>query len=346
MAIGPDLSSIRPVASIDVNATRIVTIADAKQDAISRLTQIALGQQVTGKVLSALDDGTFLVRINDATARMNLPANSKPGESLLLTLTSTNPRPTFLLAQNASAAVTASVSPTGRLIDQVLQAAQQRNVAPILEAQAPALNAPTTQGTQIATALREAITFSGLFYESHLRQWAAGTRTLPDLLREPQAQLGKLALVTSNQPTQPNQTNQAAQLIAGSEAINSPATQLMALQLDTLENQRMVWRGELWPGQLLDWEISQREPDSSHTEAERTTAEPSWHSVVRFELPTLGTVSASIKLVGQRVQMQLRTDNDAAVGTLRSNGTRLADALDAAGSTLELLTIQRDTLQP
>lgn len=336
MAIGPDLSSIRPVVSIDASATRIVTIADAKQDAISRLTQIALGQQVTGKVLSALDDGTFLVRINDATARMNLPANSKPGESLLLTLTSTNPRPTFLLAQNASAAVTASVSPTGRLIDQVLQAAQQRNAAPILEARAPALNAPTTQSAPIATALRDAIAFSGLFYESHLRQWVAGTRTLPDLLREPQAQLGKLALATPNPADQTSTSN----------TINSPTTQLMALQLDTLENQRVVWRGELWPGQLLDWEISQREPDSNHTDAEHTTAEPSWHSVVRFELPTLGTVSASIKLVGQRVQMQLRTDNDAAVSTLRNNGTQLADALDAAGSTLELLSVKRDAARP
>ena len=46
-----DLTSIRPVAAIDAPRA-VVTVADARQDALARLTQIALGQQVRATVLS------------------------------------------------------------------------------------------------------------------------------------------------------------------------------------------------------------------------------------------------------------------------------------------------------
>lgn len=321
-----DLSSIRPVAAIDA-PTSIATLADARQDAVSRLAQIALGQQVLGKVLSALDDGTFLVRINDATARMNLPPDTKAGDTLRLTLSGTTPRPTFLLEQGAAtAAATTSVSPTGRLIDSLLQAARQSSAPPTLQVSTPLLSAATPQPGQIATALRDAVVFSGLFYESHVSQWAAGSRTLPELMREPQAQAANLLLANP-------------ETMSRGETLNQAAAQLVTQQLDTLENQRVLWRGELWPGQPLEWEISRDAPDSNHNAT--PSGEPTWQSVVRFEMPLLGAVSATIKLVGQHVQMQLRTESDAATAMLRSNGSRLAEALDAAGSTLDSLTIKR-----
>jgi flagellar hook-length control protein FliK len=169
-----------------------------------------------------------------------------------------------------------------------------------------------------------------VFYESHLRQWAAGTRSLPDLMREPQAQLAQQATATPDAPTR-------------NDGSLSPGTQLLALQLDTLENQRLAWRGELWPGQALEWEIRREDAHdgnadgaAAHTAAEAT---PVWHSVVRFELPLLGAVSASIRLAGPQLQLCLRTDSDHAAAALRSNGPRLAAALEAAGSTLENLSV-------
>ena len=61
MLLRADMTSVRPVASIDAAATLVVTVADAKLEAVGRLAQIAVGQQVPAKVLTALDDGTFLV---------------------------------------------------------------------------------------------------------------------------------------------------------------------------------------------------------------------------------------------------------------------------------------------
>lgn len=45
----------------------------------------------------------------------------------------------------------------------------------------------------LADSLAQAVATSGLFYESHLAQFAAGTRTLAQLMQEPQARLNALA---------------------------------------------------------------------------------------------------------------------------------------------------------
>jgi len=320
-----DLSSIRPVLAIDAPTTT-VTIADAKHEAVSRLAQIALGQQVSAKVLSALEDGTFLVRVAGATARMNLPVDAKVGQSLLLTLTSTTPRPTFLLGTPVNAAATATVSAAGRLIDHLIQSARQQGAPTALQGSAPLLTSASSPPGQIAAALREAVVYSGLFYESHVAQWAAGKRNLPELLREPQAQ-------DARQAANPQAAPRA-------DAPHSPSAQLMLLQLDTLEHQRVLWRGELWPGQQLEWEISKDAPESGH--AGGPDEESSWQSVVRFELPRLGKVTGAIRLVGDRLQMQLRTETDAAALALRTQGAQLSGALSAAGSTLESLTVTPD----
>ncbi|HIH2693465.1 TPA: flagellar hook-length control protein FliK, partial [Burkholderia cenocepacia] len=63
-------------------------------------------------------------------------------------------------------------------------------------ARAPAASGPATPASAQASsaaaardALAQAVSESGLFYESHLAQWLAGQRPLAALMREPQARL-------------------------------------------------------------------------------------------------------------------------------------------------------------
>ncbi len=331
-----DLTSIRPVAAIDAPRA-VVTVADARQDALARLTQIALGQQVRATVLSMLEDGSVLARVAGTAVRLNLPVAAKAGDTLQLIKAGTQPRPTFLLAPTPQAEGDAptTVSAAGRLIDHLLQSARRDGATAALEGGAPLLKSAQTPPAQIAGALRTALEFSGLFYESHLAQWTAGRRSLADVLREPQVREARQL---------------AAQAQAAAPSAEAPArqtTQLIPLQLETLEQQRVLWRGELWPGQPLEWEIrrdddDRGDSDGEHSAGPEAAAEPCWHSVVRFELPRLGKVSAALRLAGDRLQLQLRTDSDAAALALRQHGGQLSDALAAAGSTLESLKVQRD----
>jgi flagellar hook-length control protein FliK len=84
-------------------------------------------------------------------------------------------------------------------------------------------------------------------------------------------------------------------------------------------------------------QTQQQQPDSGADAPER-----SWQSVVRFDLPTLGQIAATITLVGDHVQVQMRTANPDSAQTLRLHGAQLSEALAAAGSTLDLLTVKQE----
>lgn len=381
-------SAVHPVNAVEP-ATAVVSVADTRQEAFSRLAQIAVGQQMSGRILSNFSDGTFLVRIANTAARMVLPNNAKVGDALVLTLVSKDPRPTFSvnegsirpdeesasvalsnagramqkdlkslqfvtrddagagqIAQNediaadaqakgarpgqtgAPASTTTTLSNAARLIDSLLHASQQGDMADHVSAPAPLLPRAGLPPEQMAGALKDAIAYSGVFYESHVSAWAAGQRPVEELLREPQAQVaakhgGEINLLSQNDPAQ----NQLGQIIN--------------LQLNALEQQRVLWHGEVWPGQKMDWEISQEHgQQQSNTQAD-DEAPPSWHSVVRFDFAHLGGVSASIRLIGQQIHVQVKADNESTAAALRGNSGLFADAMAAAGTSLDSLIVKQ-----
>lgn len=301
----------------------VLPLADAREEASRQFTSGALGQQFQGKVLSRFDDGSFLVRIADAVVRMLLPAGTRTGDLLPLTLMGREPQLTFLLGAQPGAATT-SLSTTGRLIDNLLHTAQQNGAPNTVLGKTALIASPAMNTAQIAVALRDTIAFSGLFYEAHVREWANGNRSLPELMREPQAQAGHA------------QQADPATALPRSDANNTALTQLINQQLNTLEQQRVLWRGEAWPGQTMEWEVGEDTPEGSSRDMQ-----PSWHSEVRFELPTLGTVAATIRLTGEHLHIQIHADTEASASSLRTHGAQLSDALDAAGIPLDSLIVKQ-----
>lgn len=360
-----DMTGTRPLVHVEALAPA-APVGDARQESFNRLAHIAIGKQFQAEILSRMNDGTFLVRIDSAAVRMNLPAGTQVGDTLDLTLVAAQPRPTFLLRQQPGAA-TASLSATGRMIDSLLHDAQQEGAPTVLTGKTPLVASSAATPSQIAAALRNALTFSGLFYESHVGQWAGGGRTLSDLMREPQAQAGAPAMTNkapavaepvrmAGNPPAPvdaahalpdplrdvpaaiDKTGTAgADGLLPAPAMSTEAARMINLQLNALEQQRVLWQGELWPGQPLEWEVSEQTPGN-----DAEAAVQAWQSVVRFELPSLGTVTATIRLAGGHVQVNVRTATQAAASSLRAHGGLLAGALDAAGSPLDLLTVKQD----
>jgi hypothetical protein len=404
MLPGVDLGSIsnlvQPVGAVEP-VPAIIAAADLRLQGLSRVEQFAIGQQIQAKVVSLFQDGTALVRMGETAARMALPANARPGSSILLTLTAKDPRPTFsmqiesegdetdaqetaarlpvgynaaggssngsTLAQSelgingpalrgaglASAAANAggvsnanggaanaqgpqsanlTLSTAGRMINNLLQA-QADGPAAAITSRTPALPGPPTSGmptAQIANALHDSVAFSGVFYESHVTEWVDGKRDLADLQREPQAQIGK--------------SIDSAGLLTRPDAASTDIGKIVNMQLTTLDQQRLSWQGEVWPGQNMEWEISRGDSQQQGQDQQQggKDATPTWQSVVRFNFEHLGTVAASIRLVGNQIHMQIRTNNDSANEALRTHGSELADSMAAAGSSLDSLIVKRE----
>ncbi|WP_051971770.1 flagellar hook-length control protein FliK [Massilia sp. 9096] len=351
----------------------VLPIGDPRQQAFQRALSTQLGQSMQAEVLSRLNDGSFVVRVADQTARMPLPPGAEPGQQVPLTLVALNPRPTFqvdtgkgpafaeaapapqdgahaagagqaplaylegkdaaalsrtsaLLAQTRALAQVpagsvdggnASISRTGQLLGEVIAAAQNAGAAGAgAIARAPLLGAATQDAGQIAAALKEGIDKSGLFYESHVAEWAQGARTLGELAAEPQAR-------GMPSPTEP------------------AAAQLINQQLSAQEQGRVVWQGQLTPGQQLQWEIERREQDGADgRQSGAAGAEGgAWHSRLLLRFPGLGEVKAQLVLSGQQLHIRLDTPHADAHARLDAQRARLASALDAAGTPLATLAI-------
>lgn len=215
----------------------------------------------------------------------------------------------------------ASLSSAARAIGSMLGAALKADGATAIIGHAPLAGAPGADPQQLAAALKGAIGGSGLFYESHVAEWAAGGRTLAELAAEPQMQAAR----------------------AGAGRADAAGAQLVNLQLATHEQGQLAWQGQAWPGQPLRLEIGRDAPDRQRREGsargDADDAGGSWQSRLRLRFPLLGEVAASIALSGDQVHVRLEAGSQASGELLRAHAARLTGSLEAAGAPLSSLAI-------
>ena len=339
MAARIDIAGVNAAAPVAA-ALPVAAIGDPALESLRRLTALETGKAFKAEVLSRLSNGDFVVGIADTAARMTLPEGTRIGDRLSMTLIGREPRPLFMLDLPApqDAAV---FSQAARMVSTLLQTAPPSQ--PALPGTAPlAASAEGLQAAPLETALKDSLAFSGLFYESHVAEWANGARPMAQLLREPQMQATQVKALDATSElrayrAEPGTDGTPSTPVAG---MDLDAGRLIRQQLDTLEQRSIIWQGELMPGQPMQWEV--REESDPPGAAPTPPAERAWQSVVRFELPALGTVAATLNLRGGHLQLQVTTGNAATAATLRADGGALAAALDAAGLPLDLLTVRHE----
>jgi flagellar hook-length control protein FliK len=276
-------------------------------------------------------------------------------------------------AANARVAAQVLLSAGGAELERALRGSTSRlPVAPTLRSGAPLLDhappSPSPDATLdgnadriavarsvqgLAQALREAVTQSGLFYESHLARWVGSDFPQAELDHEPQAatlrpsgdgtagmpatvsvdaRTGLVdALLASASPFAKGDDVMSAKATEAPLALptaRGEATPLLRQQLDVLDTRQFVWLGELWPGQrtAIRFEEDREFPNAQDPASAARTL---MRAHVILELPTLGTVGAEIAIVGGSVRLQITTDGPAATQRLHRARAELAEALAA-----------------
>jgi flagellar hook-length control protein FliK len=110
-------------------------------------------------------------------------------------------------------------------------------------------------------------------------------------------------------------------------------------QLEAVATQRMMWHGEVWPQQPMDWEIEQdneREAGDTGEEASR------WRTTLSLTTPRLGRVDANLQLSANGVRITLATPYGASAADLRDAAPQLAEALAAAGVPLLAFQVKHE----
>ncbi len=355
-----DLTSLVKPVAVTVNTAA----ATSQQELSFRLSQLELGQQVTGQVQGKVSDGNYLVNVNGTLAELNLPVSTQVGDHVALTLLDNIPRPVFLLNGTADNSGPASsvmtLSQTGRMISRLLSGNTAQGTT-FVTSQQPVFAQFPANVTTLALGLQQSLLQSGVFYESHLNAWQQGQLPLDRLQQEPQAQLGQQLLstiagntgATSTQsapppvmnnsqitssdtatPSTPNST--AAQSI--SPSASNVLQNIVQNQLQVLEQNRYAWQGMMWPGQMIEWEVSKQSQQQSHTAPDE---KPVWKSRVRLQMPLLGDVSAELRLSDGRLQIQLQVATNDSAETLKRAQPQLLQQMAAAGLPVDSILIQQ-----
>ncbi len=307
--------------------------------------QYELGQKLQATVQAQVSANVFKVRVADQLLQMQLPSFVRSGDTITLQVVSLQPRLTFTLAASANPVSTPeSLSAASRLLSSLSQQPLEKSYV------TPVQSSPLWTGEQVqpdttllASKLHDALSHSGLFYESHQAQWIAGTRPTTQLLLEPQNQLTR-NLAVQNAPVQslnPDEARVAAAPaptsapLPGSEARLSAAStipehlqQLVQQQMNALETHQVLWQGQVWPGQEMRWEVREDQPRRN---AQGQQEEGQWVTQISLDLPRLGGVSARLSLTGGALNLQLEAGDEKTRALLGNASAQLVAALGERG---------------
>jgi hypothetical protein len=309
------------------------------------------GQRVQGQITAEVSSGVFNVRIANQTVQMQLPASIRTGDTIELQVLSLQPRLTFgMVASTNPLSTPEQLSSTAKLLSALSQQHQQPEKAQIRAAQSAPLWAsgkpPSTQ--QLASQLREALSNSGLFYEAHQVQWLEGARTTAQLMQEPQNQgtpRGPAAAAGQPplQPTlTPGQTALPAQQGDQIPGIPQHLQPLVQQQLNALETGQVIWQGQVWPGQDMQWAIHEESPHAGAV----LDSERQWVTQVQLNLPKLGEVNAMLRFNSAGVSMTLHAAAGDTRTLLGQTSSQLVAALSNAGiPVVSTLVAQHESAQ-
>ena len=184
-------------------AARLRTMLEASVQPLSvvheipgNLPRFETGERFTAQIQNPLPDGSFRALVAGKTITLALPDSAKSGDvmelvvsgrqgsAILARQTGETPQPVL----NTGDMPRPVLSQTGQLISQLLTGRFGEPEPVPLARGASLLPAAPAKAAELAPLLKQAISNSGLFYESHLRQWVEGKLPLSALQQEPQAQ--------------------------------------------------------------------------------------------------------------------------------------------------------------
>jgi len=367
-------------------ASRLQVSADAalrpvapSQEIADKLSGLVAGQKVMAEIQAMLPNGTYRAMINQRNVTLALPFSAKSGDSLELQVTESDGKLALAVVagqngesgKQAVESASATLSKTGQLISTLYSGAREAKGGPVslpLNESQPIASAPPSNAQDLLPLLKQAITRSGMFYESHQAEWAEGRLTKASLLQEPQGKLSSSAAFTAAAleeqaaghlnasvllartdeagaaPRLADATQAQSSVADGSKTgglqspnqtpgqLVAPQTQpIVQQQLEALATQNFSWQGQIWPGQEMRWEIDE---DATRQGLDGEESNAKWSTRLHLTLPNLGEINAQIRLQGDQISLVMSSGNAETRDLMRASGLALRQQLDEAGLTL------------
>lgn len=258
----------------------------------------------TATVVSRAVGDTYHVEYAGRVASFTWPQALTVGSALRLARAALPDLPLAAVAPPPadSARVEKTIPALARLLDSALRDPPEPLA---LRVETPPATAALGAGAprQLAAALAEAISRSGVFFESHLADWVRGGRETAPLLAEAQARAATLAAA-------PDASGEAA----------------FRQQLSSLVTGELAFQFAAWPGQNAALVIGGEPEQASPAAAPGRT----FFARLEMQLPELGYVEALLSLNSGDLRINLRAAAPATVTTLDGARDTLAQAFAQA----------------
>ena len=143
----------------------------------------------------------------------------------------------------------------------------------------------------LAKQVSAAVENSGLFYESHLQQWANGQRSTDQIAKEPQARFGQDQVI-SEKGLNPAAVDQSVKLVTA--------------QLAALDNNRisLALSGLLGHPVQIDIEPDTEEASDQEEQNNEEAARP-WVARLKLDMAHLGELNVRVRMVGSQCDVQI-----------------------------------------
>ena len=318
---GNTVTPIKPVVPI----TPVSTVVDSKNTS----HDFVQGQKYQAHVETRLSNGKYNVLISDKLFQMHLPETTKPGDKIELVFISHQPKLRFVLQhENFINTIknNATISTTGRFLNSLTQETGQSAFSNPPINNTSILTNSSIKSPKLPLLLQKAIQQSGLFYESHLSKWINGKHKLEELHQEPQ---GKIKAASST----------IASTMTSTMPINTLSLSLVQQQLLALETNHIVWNGEIWNGQQIQWDIY--EDNATHKNIDEN-ATNQWKTKLSLTLPELGKITISLSLNIREIQVSVDTASNQTAQLLKTNQVHLKKNMHTAGLVIQSFDIQHN----
>jgi len=143
----------------------------------------------------------------------------------------------------------------------------------------------------LAKQVSAAVENSGLFYESHLQQWANGQRSTDQIAKEPQARFGQEQVI-SEKGLNPAAAEQSVKLVTA--------------QLAALDNNRisLALSGLLGHPVQIDIEPDHEDAPKQDEQNSEEAARP-WVARLKLDMAHLGELNVRVRMVGSQCDVQI-----------------------------------------
>ncbi|HEX4842764.1 MAG TPA: flagellar hook-length control protein FliK [Limnobacter sp.] len=154
---------------------------------------------------------------------------------------------------------------------------------------------PQTLATALAQQVSAAVEKSGLFYESHLQQWASGQRSTEQLAQEPQAKFGTEQVI-ADKGLDPAALNQSVKLVNA--------------QLATLDTSKIALSLQGLIAQPIEVEIEpEQHAEQGHQQGQDNETLRPWVARLKLDMPYLGELHVRVRMVGSQCDVQIEASS-------------------------------------